>query len=207
MPATRVALVGALALAAAALTATFGGLVALDSATREWLIDRRSPDLTAVMIAFSTIGSSVVLVPLALGVAVWLGVGRHRREATLVVGTTLGAWLLGPLLKNAVERARPDDAHLVLVNSWAYPSGHSLTATAVVGILAVVVSSRLRTRTTRLATVAAGVILVVLVGLSRIYLGVHWPTDILAGWLIGAGWLAGCLLAYESLERRRPVGE
>ncbi|MGH3880193.1 MAG: phosphatase PAP2 family protein [Actinophytocola sp.] len=207
MPATRAALVGALALAAAALTATFGGLVTLDTATREWLIGRRSPDLTAVMIALSTIGSSVVLVPLALGVAVWLGVGRHRREASLVVGTTLGAWLLGPLLKHAVERARPEDAHLVLVNSWAYPSGHSLTSTAVLGVLSVVVSIRLTARTARLATVAAGVILVVLVGISRIYLGVHWPTDVLAGWLIGAGWLAGCLLVYEALERRRLVGE
>jgi len=101
----------------------------------------------------------------------------------------------------------PEDAHLVLVNSWAYPSGHSLTSSAVLGVLSVVVSSRLTARTARLATAAAGVILVVLVGISRIYLGVHWPTDVLAGWLIGAGWLAGCLLVYEALERRRSVGE
>jgi undecaprenyl-diphosphatase len=201
MPATRVAryaLVGVLAAAAAGLTATFGALVAFDDATRDWLVERRSPGLTAVMTACTTIGSSPVLATLAFGIAVWLGVTRRRREALLVGGTTVGALVLSPLLKNIIERARPGDAHLVLVNSWAFPSGHSLTSTAVLGVLTVLASSHLTHRPARAAVVALGVLLIVAVGVSRIYLGVHWPTDVLAGWLIGALWLALCLLAYDS---------
>jgi undecaprenyl-diphosphatase len=200
MPATRVtlfALVGALTLAAAGLTAAFGALVTLDNATRDWLIERRSPGLTAVMTACTTVGSSPVLASLAFGIAVWLGVTRHRPEALLVAGTTVGALVLSPLLKNLVERARPGDAHLVLVNSWAFPSGHSLTSTAVIGVLTVLASSRLTGRPARAAVATLGVLLIVAVGVSRVYLGVHWPTDVLAGWLMGALWLALCLLAYD----------
>ncbi len=203
MPATtRVAVAGVLALCAAGLTATFGGLVTLDTTTREWLIERRSPGLTAVMTAITTLGSSPVLVSLAFGVTVWLGVGHRRREALLVGGTTIGALVLGPLLKNVIERARPQGAHLVLVNSWAYPSGHSLTSTAVIGVLTTLAVSRMATRTARFVVVALGVVLVVAVGVSRIYLGVHWPTDVLAGWLIGSAWLVVCLIVHERLRAR-----
>jgi undecaprenyl-diphosphatase len=201
--AVRIAVLSTLALAVAALTATYGRLVAFDDTIRGWLIERRSPGLTAVLTACTTIGSSPVLVTVALGLAVWLGVARRRREALLVAGTTLGALLLSPVLKNVIERARPGDGHLVLVNSWAYPSGHSLTSTAVIGLLTVLTASRFPSRAARAAVAAAGVCLVVAVGVSRVYLGVHWPTDVLAGWLIGGLWLAICLLGYD--RGRAPV--
>lgn len=203
MPATRVAVAGALALAAGALTATFAGLFALDTATRDWLIERRSPVLTAVMTGVTILGSAVVLVPLAVAVTGWLWVRGRRREALLVGGTTLGTQLLGPLLKNVVERSRPQDAHLVLVDSSAYPSGHSLTSAAVIGVLTTLASARVTTRAARRTVVAAGVALVVAVGVSRIYLGVHWPTDVVAGWLIGALWLALCLMVHDAPRLRR----
>jgi len=197
MAAARVTLVGLLALVVAALTVTFGALVALDTTVRDWLIERRSPALTAVLTGFTTVGSSAVLVSLAFGITVWLAVTRRRGEALLVAGTTAGALLLGPLLKNIVERARPGGGHLVLVNSWAYPSGHSLTSTAVIGVLAVLMSRSFRARAARAAVGLGAVVLIVGVGVSRVYLGVHWPTDVLAGWLVGALWLAVCLWAYE----------
>ena len=199
MPASRVALVGVLALAVVALTLAVGGLVTLDTSWRDWLIDRRSSPLTVVMTVFTTVGSSLALVPLALGVAAWLALaGGARREALLVAGTTLGAMLLSPLLKSVIGRARPEDSHLVLVDSWAYPSGHSLTSAAVIGVLTTVVWRRLPAGTARAVVAVAGVMLVVAVGISRIYLGVHWPTDVLAGWLIGALWLAVCLIVFGS---------
>ncbi|HEY7598003.1 MAG TPA: phosphatase PAP2 family protein [Actinophytocola sp.] len=203
MSAVRIAVLGALVLAVAALTASLGGLVALDVATRDWLIEHRARPLTAVMTAFTTIGSSAVLVTLAFGVMVWLGVARRRREAVLVGGTTAGALVLSPVLKNLVERARPGDAHLVLVNSWAYPSGHSLTSTAVIGVLTTLAASHLASRRARAAVLVAGALLIAAVGISRVYLGVHWPTDVLAGWLIGALWLAVCLLVYDRAARDR----
>ncbi|MPZ85830.1 MAG: phosphatase PAP2 family protein [Actinophytocola sp.] len=198
MPAVRVALVGVLALAAVALTVTVGRLVTLDTTWRTWLIDRRSPPLTAVMTGITTVGSTPVLVAVAIGISVWRLAGHHPREALLVGGTTAGAVVLGPLLKSVVERSRPGDAHLVLVNSWAYPSGHSLTSTAVIGVLTALAFRRPAAGRRRTATVTAGAALVVAVGISRVYLGVHWPTDVLAGWLIGASWLAVCLLMFST---------
>lgn len=196
-------MLGALVLAIAVLTASLGGLVALDVAARDWLIGHRSPALTAVMTAFTTIGSSLVLGTVAFGLAVWLAAARRRREAVLVGGTAAGALVLGPLLKSLVERARPDEGHLVLANSWAYPSGHSLTSAAVVGVLTVLAASHLAARRARVAVLAAAVLLVVAIGVSRVYLGVHWPTDVLAGWLIGALWLSVCLLLYDRSARER----
>ena len=205
MPATRILLVGLLALAAAGLTASLGGLVTLDATVRDWFLERRSPALTAVLTGFTTIGSSTVLVSLAIGVAVYLAATRRRDEALLVAGTTAGALILWPLLKNLVERARPENAHLVPVSSWAYPSGHSLTSMAVIGVLTVLAYPRARSRVARVAVVVVGVLLIAMVGVSRVYLGVHWPTDVLAGWLVGALWLAACLWVYE--RRRRSAAD
>jgi membrane-associated phospholipid phosphatase len=201
MAAIRVLLVGLLALVAAGLTVMLGGLVALDTSVRDWLVERRSPALTAVLTAFTTIGSSVVLVSLACSVTVLLAATRRSAEAALVAGATAGALLLWPLLKNIVERTRPEDGHLVQVSSWAYPSGHSLASAVVFGVLAVLGYRRARTRATRVAIAVTAALLVAVVGVSRVYLGVHWPTDVLAGWLIGALWLAVCLWVYEWLTR------
>ncbi|HEY0453568.1 phosphatase PAP2 family protein [Actinophytocola sp.] len=194
MPVIRIALAGVLALAVVVLTATVGALGTVDTSIRNWVIDRRSPGRTPLMTALTTVGSSPVLVTLAVGVAVWLFIARERREALLVVVTTAGALVLDPLLKVLVGRARPADAHLVLVNSGAYPSGHSLHSAAVIGVLVVLAVRHLAARWARVAVVTLGVLLVLGVGVSRVYLGVHWPTDVLAGWLIGALWLAVCVL-------------
>jgi membrane-associated phospholipid phosphatase len=201
MAAVRALLVGLLALLAAALTLTLGGLVALDTSVRDWLVERRSPPLTAVLTAFTTVGSSVVLVSLAFSVTVLLAAIRRRAEAGLVAVATAGALILWPLLKNLIERARPADAHLVQVSSWAYPSGHSLASMVVYGVLAVLAYRRARTRARRAMIAVAAAVLIAVIGVSRVYLGVHWPTDVLAGWLVGAVWLAVCLWGYEWLSR------
>jgi membrane-associated phospholipid phosphatase len=197
MAAVRALLVGLLALMAAGLTVTLGGLVALDTTVRDWLVERRSPPLTAVLTAFTTLGSSIVLVSLACSVTVLLAAIGRRAEAALVAGAAAGALILWPLLKNLIERARPADAHLVQVSSWAYPSGHSLMSIVVFGVLAVLAHRRVRSRARRVSIVVATAVLVVAVGVSRVYLGVHWPTDVLAGWLVGAVWLAICLWVYQ----------
>lgn len=201
MAAIRASLVGLLALVAAGLTVTLGGLVGLDTSVRDWLVERRSPALTAVLTAFTTLGSSVVLVSLTFSVTVFLATTRRRAEAGLVAGATAGALILWPLLKNLIERARPADAHLVQVSSWAYPSGHSLASIVVFGVLGVLGYRRARTRAARVTIAVTAAVLVAAVGVSRVYLGVHWPTDVLAGWLFGAVWLSVCLWVYEWLTR------
>jgi membrane-associated phospholipid phosphatase len=180
-----------LALGAALVAVTagvLGGLTAIDRPWHDWLVAHRTPALTAALKIVTHAGSTVVLAAVALGVCGWLFAHGRRRAAALVFVVTAGALLLGPLTKPLVDRARPPVAdQLVTVTSSAYPSGHALASAAVLGVFAVVAGWR----TARLV-VAAAVLLVAAVGVSRVYLGVHWPSDVLGGWLAGALWLAGC---------------
>jgi undecaprenyl-diphosphatase len=169
------------------------GLTVVDRPWHQWIVAHRSPVLTQLANGVSTLGSTTVLAVLAGCVAAWLAWRRQWAQAILVGVTTGGAGLLVPLAKNVVGRPRPPVADRLMVEtSWSYPSGHSLGAAAVVGVLTVVLVSRLAGRAVRAVVIAAGVLVVVAIGLSRVYLGVHWPSDVLAGWLLGGLWLAIC---------------
>ncbi len=101
--------------------------------------------------------------------------------------------------KHVVGRTRPPVAdQLVTETNQAFPSGHSLGSIVVIGVLVAVVLPRLHRPLARHITMTVAAVFVVAVGLSRWYLGVHWPTDVLGGWCIGALWLALCLAAYRS---------
>jgi membrane-associated phospholipid phosphatase len=194
--ALHVALAGVLFLGTVVLTVFVHGLTGLDNTIREWVIQRRSDGWTTTLTVISTLGSSLILAPIAVVVALVLRMRGHRSDALLVSATTLGALVLGPLLKTVIERPRPTGDHVVQVNSWAYPSGHSLTSMAVLGVLTVLAVRHIRLLAARAAATATGVLLIAAVGVSRVYLGVHWPTDVLAGWLIGSMLLALCLILF-----------
>ncbi|MER7049711.1 phosphatase PAP2 family protein [Streptomyces jumonjinensis] len=134
----------------------------------------------------------------------WLWQRRERLLAVWVAAATALGALLQTLLKTAVGRERPqwpdpvDSAHLA-----AFPSGHAMTATVACCLLLWLL--RLHGAQGRLWfwSVAAAVVSVIGVGLTRLYLGVHWPTDVLAGWLMGAGWAGFSIVLYERLVRSR----
>jgi membrane-associated phospholipid phosphatase len=169
-------------------------LAELDGPFRDWVIGHRSGFWTEVMVAASRFGSTPSLIVIVLvtgGLLAWKG---RRADALLVVIGSAGALALGPVLKAIVERPRPAlSDHVVFVNSWSYPSGHSLNSMAVLGLLTVLAVRERPGAVRRTALAALGGFLVVVVGFSRVYLGVHWPSDVLAGWLIGVLWLTICL--------------
>lgn len=168
------------------------GVTRLDRPWHRWVLDHRSPGLNRLMEGVSTVGSTAVLAAVAVLVAAWLVWRRRWEQAVLVGVATGGAGLLVPLIKNLVDRPRPPMADRLMVEtSWSYPSGHSLGATAVIGALTVVAATATR-GVARAAAVALGLLLVAAIGVSRIYLGVHWPSDVFAGWLVGGLWLAVC---------------
>lgn len=171
------------------------GLTAIDLPWHEWFVAHRAPVWTGVMSVISFLGQTVVLAVLAACAAGWLILRRERRDAVLVAVVTLGAALLVVSFKHIIARERPPVAdRLAVETGWSYPSGHTLGATAVLGVLAVVASAHLARGLHRvLVRVAAG-LLVAAIGVSRVYLGVHWPSDVLAGWLVGGLWLALCLV-------------
>ncbi|AYF78085.1 phosphatase PAP2 family protein [Nocardia yunnanensis] len=198
---TLVGVLVVLALTAGILVLTcvviwYNGPAGPDSAWLQWFIDHRSPGLTTTAKAVSIAGDTTSVAIYSTLACVLLAWRRYWERAVLVAVTALGAGLLVFFGKLLVARDRPPVIdHLVTETNYSYPSGHALGSTVVVGILVAVALPVLRHRITRVLTVVVAVVFVVAVGLSRLYLGVHWPTDILAGWLIGLCWLSICLTA------------
>jgi undecaprenyl-diphosphatase len=165
------------------------GSTAFDRSVTSWFVDHRASWLTTVARALSTIGSQKVLIPLVAVVAIVLVARRTLRPAVLLVVIWAGAIELYTLAKHVVDRPRPP-MHLWLTSaaSTAFPSGHAMqslsTFAALALVAAVVVSTPRRPALAVAAVIAAGV------GCSRVYLGVHWATDVLAGWLAAACWVA-----------------
>ncbi|WP_428963232.1 phosphatase PAP2 family protein [Micromonospora fluostatini] len=141
----------------------------------------------------------------ALFLVLWLVRGGARRLAAWVTVTMVGGGLLGPLLKLVVGRDRPDLLDPVSsAAGYAFPSGHALNATLAAGVLLVVFLPAARGRPGRRAALwAAAVALAVGTGLSRIVLGVHWTSDVLAGWLLGAAVVTATVAGF-ALWRARP---
>ena len=165
------------------------GSTGFDRSITSWFVDHRASWLTTVARALSTIDSQKVLIPLVAVVAIVLVVRRALKPAVLLVVLWAGALELYTLAKHFVGRPRPP-MHLWLtsVTSTAFPSGHATqslsTYAALALVSAAVVSAARRPALAIAAVIAAGV------GCSRVYLGVHWATDVLAGWLAAACWVA-----------------
>jgi membrane-associated phospholipid phosphatase len=165
------------------------GSTGFDRSITSWAVDHRASWLTTVARALSTIGSQKLLLPLVAVVAIALIVRGARTPAGLLVVIWVGAIELYSVAKNVVDRPRPP-MHLWLTSasSAAFPSGHatqSLSTFAALALVSAVVAPIARRPALALAAVvAAGV------GWSRVYLGVHWATDVLAGWLAAACWVA-----------------
>lgn len=164
-------------------------LAFLDLDWRDWVIAHRSGFASDVMVAASWFGSAPSLAVVIVGTSVWLVRRGRRGDAVFFALAAVGGMLVGPVLKDLFDRARPALAeHVVVVHSSSYPSGHSLNSMVVLGLLTVLAARAGR----KALVVAVGAALVGLVGFSRVYLGVHYPSDVLAGWLIGATWITLC---------------
>lgn len=159
-----------------------------------WFVAHRTPAATAFFTGITTVGGIAGMVVLAALATLVLWLRGGRREAAVVALAGAGAVLLVQTLKNVYNRPRPPEAtRLVVEASYALPSGHALASTAVLGILAAVTVRRLRRPGARVAVVVLAALLAGTIGVSRLYLGVHWLTDVLNGWLVGGAWLALCV--------------
>jgi undecaprenyl-diphosphatase len=179
------------------------GISAADGPLLQWLVAHRIPAATAVAATISTVGGTAGMAILAAlaALVLWL---RHRRwEAGIVIVAAAGAGVWVETLKNLYARARPPEAsRLVVETNFSLPSGHALGSTVVLGILAAVAVVVLRGAAARVTAVVLAATLVAAIGVSRLYLGVHWLTDVLDGWLVGGTWLALCVTL---LLHRQPV--
>jgi len=166
------------------------GSTAFDTPITSWMVAHRAQGLTTLAHAFSTIGSQIVLTPVSVVLAAALVMRRRFVLAGMLISAWGGAILLYNLAKLFVQRQRPPMA-IWLTNvgkTTSFPSGHGTQSLATFLALALVGAAWLSKP--RPPAVAVGLVLAAGVGWSRVYLGVHWTTDVLAGWLIGAVWVA-----------------
>ncbi len=173
----------------------------VDRPVLDWLVRHRDPTFTGGMKAVTALGSSAVLIVLVLaaGGVTWLACRAGRRRWTvrpwlLLAAAWAGAWALSGLMRPLVGRPRPPvSEHLVAVSSWAFPSGHAAQAVAFYGCGAALVATCAARWSAKVGAWAVAFGLTAGIGLSRLYLGVQWLTDVLGGYALGAVWL-GLLL-------------
>jgi len=158
-----------------------------------------NPSLTRAAEALSAIGSTVGVTVLVLAIGAFLAaVLGHRKELLLLVFTVGGAAILNTLLKKIFQRERPSLHRLIEETGYSFPSGHSMAAFALYGVLAFLLWRHVRSKIGRMTLIALSALLVLSIGLSRIYLGVHYPSDVLAGYMASGVWLG---LGIELFQR------
>jgi undecaprenyl-diphosphatase len=155
---------------------------------------------------FTALGSMGVLALVAIAVVGYLLISRLHAAALLVAVAVGGGTLFSTLLKHAFDRTRPDLVpHSMDVYTASFPSGHSMLSAVTYLTLAALLMRLQPHRRARVYVVITAVVLTLLVGASRVYLGVHWPSDVLAGWAVGASWAIVCWAAMLWLQRRGQV--
>jgi undecaprenyl-diphosphatase len=162
--------------------------------------------LEEMMRDFTALGSTGVLALMVLAIAGFLAMTRKRHAALLVLVSVAGGVLISQTMKWAYARPRPDLVpHGAEVFSASFPSGHSMMAAVVYLTLGALLACTQADRTVKAYVLTVAVLLTALIGVSRIYLGVHWPTDVLAGWVLGGVWALICLQVMGWLQARGQV--
>ena len=155
---------------------------------------------------FTAMGSTGVLTLMVLTIAGFLAMTRKGYAALFVLGSVIGGVLISQSMKWAYARPRPELVpHGAEVYTASFPSGHSMMAAVVYLTLGALLARTLADRAVKIYVLAVAVFVTVLVGVSRVYLGVHWPTDVLAGWALGAAWALICWLVMTWLQTRGQV--
>lgn len=191
------------ALLAHDLSAGQRGLAA-DFAVAQWLHQRATPPLTAIVLVFTHLHSAGAMAAYGLVAAATLAWRRQWRPAWLVTLALGGVLIVNMLMKLAFQRARPTfDEPLLTLATYSFPSGHVAASTVAYGLVVMAVFSATRSSQTRAVTLLGAVAAVVAVAFTRLYLGVHYLSDVLAAGAEGVAWLTICVAALDADGRRR----
>ncbi|MEC0174775.1 phosphatase PAP2 family protein [Paenibacillus favisporus] len=161
--------------------------------------------LTRIMRGFTFLGSSLVatLLSVIAFLFLWL-VLRHRKELLMFLLSVGGSEIWNVIIKNWMQRQRPNTHRLIEISGFSFPSGHSMAAFALYGTLTYLLWRHIPALAGRIAMIVIGVALTLLIGISRIYLGVHYPSDVFGGYLASATWLMLSIYIFEKYWKPRP---
>jgi len=175
-----------------------------DEVTRAAVHQFATPLLTAIMRGFSFVGSTIALTVGTIFVVFQFALRKWGREARLFAITMIGAGLLNITLKLAFKRPRPVPFfNLSPPETYSFPSGHSLTSAVFFGALAAILTARIKSKRVQVAIWIVATAMFLLIGLSRIYLGVHYTTDVIAGFAAALIWILVVRFVEMELARRR----
>ncbi|WIB60098.1 phosphatase PAP2 family protein [Curtobacterium sp. MCLR17_007] len=172
----------------------------LDRPVLDWMMTLRSPVLDTAVTWWTNVAGTIGMPIVALGFLVGFTIQRRAwTPVVLLMAASAGSLLMTVAGKDLIGRARPPLADAVppFEHSPSFPSGHTLNATVVVGTIVYLLLLRESRRVTRVWTVVLGTAFVVSIGVSRVFLGHHWSTDVLAAWALGLAWLAVVVTAHR----------
>lgn len=167
-----------------------------DTVVGSYIRSFTSDRLTGIAIFITYMGSAAVQITLATAfVCYFVFKLKHNRDAAMLACNLTGAWILNSTLKYIFHRSRPDIQFLVKAGGYSFPSGHAMISASFYGMLGYLVWRSLRRKSKpSWYVILITVVLIILIGLSRIYLGVHFPSDVAAGFAAGTVWLTACII-------------
>jgi len=176
-----------------------------DDLVRAWVHGFASPGMTRAMTFISLLGYNVLIFEMAVAFIVFAKL-RWKRAALWLAITMVGSLLLDLALKYAYHRARPTAFFGVAPSSYSFPSGHALCSLCFYGVMAGLLADRIKSLPWRIALWTIAGALIIAIGLSRIYLGVHYPSDVLGGYLAATVWV-GMIIVFDHVRklRQRPA--
>jgi undecaprenyl-diphosphatase len=178
-----------------------GATLKFDLAAMTWMESHRVALLDRFLLDVTALGTGLVVLTIVGVAALFLALTEHRYSAILLLVATAGGQLLNTVLKLFFDRPRPSNIEaLTHTMSTSFPSGHAMSAVIVYGTVAYLAARLQKKFWERFFTMFAAVIIIVAIAASRVYLGVHYPSDVLAGTIVGAAWAAFCMAGLEAVR-------
>lgn len=185
-------------------TVQAGTTLGLDDSALHWMAAHQSPIATTVALEVTALGTGTVVIMLTSVAGMFLALNDRRVSAILLITAAIGGMALNLLLKLHYHRPRPHifpwETHVV---SSSFPSGHAMNAIVVYGTIAYIAARLTRRRSIRAVTQILAATVIIAICASRVYLGVHYPSDVVGGAIIGMAWAVFCITAFEAFQRVR----
>jgi undecaprenyl-diphosphatase len=197
-----VAGIGVVGFVALASHVQSGKTQALDDAVIRWMGAHHTRALDAAMIELTALGTGTVVIMIVAVAALFLVLTSHKYSAILLLASTAGGLVLNGMLKIGFNRPRPSiflpEVHTV---SSSFPSGHAMSAAIVYSTVAYLAARLHKRRWARWLVMTAAFVVIALISISRLYLGVHYPSDVVAGVAIGLAWAGFCMATLEAIQK------